>query len=474
MYKKTRISVSIAVLIILLLGIVAIIKNYIHIYGEEYEIDAMCHAEGGIYKNCIFCSKEVCVSKTPPTGHKGVWITREEPTTATFGERELRCSVCKQQIDLIKLPPSTTIFSSIYIAGSGAGMTEKNDVTVSFKYNDTVTNIETEGRTDIRLMNAAVDYNIKHSYVLSRFNNDQEDTKPFGNYKDLSELYLFALKDDYTRSRSIVSDTQWIDIVADAHPEYYSFLKSSDDVVYKGENVLFYLNANGRDYVYAGAFTKRLPYGEFAKNFNDGRVKSVIKQTVYGENSSFVSCFGDGEEYEKNLDSLKQFLSINDASIADRTDLELLIDYCAYTLLTCDYNAYTSLYWITPDGYKWYPLMYDNQFVYGMRPNTDILTSYDYISEIPGIWKTVFSLYHEKISENAVDFAQGRLSVNNVVNDFERIASKLTDDVYQAEAKAYKIPYTSPASEIERITDWYNNRIDFITKLRTEGDAYFE
>lgn len=474
MYKKIRMSLSIAALVFLVLGIVALFKNYIHIYGEEYEIASMCNAGGGIYKNCIICSKEICVSKTPPAGHKGVWITREEPTAATFGERELRCSVCKQQMDLIKLPPSETIFSSIYIRGSGVGMTDKNDVTVNFKYNDTVTGLETEGKTDIRLMNYTIDYNIKHSYILSRFNDEQDDQKPFGFYNNLSELYLFALKDDYTRSRSIVADTQWLDIVADTHPQYYSFLKAADDVIYKGENVLFYLNTNGRDYVYAGTFTKRLPYGEFVKNFDDRRVKSVIRQTTVGDTTSFTSCYGEKDEYDKDLVSLKEFLSSTDDSFADRTDIDVLIDYCAYTLLTCDYNAYNSLYWISPDGYKWYPLMYDNQFVYGLRPNTDILASHDNLSELTGIWKTIFSLYHEKISNNAIDFATGRLSINNVKNDFERIVSKLTDDVYEAEAKAYRIPYTSPQSEIERILNWYNNRIDFITKLRTEGDAYFE
>lgn len=459
--------------VFLILGFVAVFKNYIHIYGEEYEISAMCHAEGGVYKRCTICSKEVRVAKTPPAGHKGVWITREEPTAATFGERELRCSVCKQQIDLIKLPPSVTIFPSIYIRGSGVGMTERNDVTVNFKYNDTVIGLETEGKTDIRLMNYTVDYNIKHSYILSKFNSD-EDKKPFGDYKNLSELYLFAAKDDYTRSRSIVADTQWIDIVADSHPMYYSFLKVSENLIYKGENILLYLNPYERDYVYAGTFTKRLPYGEFVKNFDDTRVKSVIKQSNVRGTPVFSVCYGDESEEEQNIDSLKEFLSITDSSIAERTDIDLLIDYCAYSLLICNYDAYDLLYWISPDGYKWYPLMYENQYIYGSRPNTYSYTPYDYVPELSGIWKTVYSLYSHNIFSTATDFATGRLSTNNIKNDFDRIVSKLTDDVYEAEAKAYKIPYTSPHTEIEKIIDWYTMRIEFISKLRTEGDAYFE
>lgn len=474
MYRKSRIPLTVIFVVFAVLAFAALFRNYIHIYSEEYEIEAMCHAGGGIYKKCAICSKEVCVEKTPPAGHKGVWITREEPTAATFGERELRCSVCKQQMDLIKLSPSETVFPSIYIKGSGEGMTEKNPVTVNFKYNDTIKKTETEGKTAIRLMNYAPDYNIKHSYVLLNFNNSGIDEKPFGEYNNLSELYLFAAKDDYTRSRSIVADTQWIDLVADAHPEYYSFLKVSDELIYKGENILFYLNANNRDYVYAGTFTKRLPYGEFVKNFDDDRVVSVIKQSTIQGNPIFSLAYGEPEKYQQNLDSLKEFLSLSDVTVSDRTDINLLIDYCAYALLTDNYDAYTSLYWISPDGYKWYPLMYDNEYIYGSKPNTTAISSHEYLTDVFGIWKTVYTLYHNKICNTALDFASGRLSINNVKNDFERTVSKLTDDVYEAEAKVYKIQYLSPHSEIEKIVQWYGKRIDFVKDMRTDGGVYFE
>ncbi len=459
--KKMLIAVSV---IIGLIALFTVLKYVVHVYGDEYEIAPGCDKDGGVFKRCVLCNKEICIEAMEPNGHNSVWITKKEPTAATPGVRELRCSVCKQQLDLIKLPAKESPIPSLKLTGSGVGMTDKNSISASFLYTNGVSSDGKQGSTaggtaKVRLMQGEMPNTSKHSYVLTDFKLTEGDTLLFGAFGDCSEIHLYSNNDDLTRARRIVSYRQWRDLVVENYPQYAKFISVSDDTEMAGYNMLMYIKSTKNDYSFAGVYTLSIPYSTLAEKNVDAGIESVFKHTTSFDGKYKLTAIFDDEDYtNEHISALDELLN-NVNLVETRCELNVIIDYYAFALLTGNKEALTELYWVTSDGDKWYPIPSNTEHTYGSVFGTVALSDPDYSIDTQGFWNEFYTKYYDRIEKRTQELSSGRLSAQNIEREFTRAVSTLDENVYEEDANTYGAIYKSPADEVKALVEWYQNRL---------------
>lgn len=459
-----KISVTIIVICVFLTVIVifSIIKSTVHIYSIEYDIEPTCDSSGGHYLKCSICGKTIQTSKTEPLGHKGEWIVLKEPTIATPGEMEERCTVCKKQLDLIKTPVEFSVIPSLYLTGSGISMTDTNSVPVSFTYSENyedsdITSVNFTGRTFVRLMNREPINTTKHSYVINNFTAENGDKPDFGDFGKCDEIYLYSNKDDPTFARRLLTYEQWRNIVTEKYPEYLNFISVSENVNYSGYNMLLYIKSKKSDYSFAGIYTLSIPYEIFAKNKKQ-EIKYAVEYTL-GEEEYFKYIYGDTGDEEKVLESLKNKLAAGTSEIESFTNKEFLIDYCAFSLLVGNADAFTNIYWVTSDGNTWYPVFANTEHTFGRTSGSDYLSDPGFQIKRGSFWDSILSEYSENISRRIYDFASGNLTPEKMRSEFEKYVSRFDDEVYAENYRTYGKTYIDPNEEIENSILWYEQRV---------------
>ena len=450
-----------------IIALLTLLKFTVHIYGGEYYIAPTCDMGGGTYEKCVFCGMEKCLEQESPKGHNGAWIIRKQPTAATSGEQELRCSVCKKQLDLLKIPAKESPIPSLKLMGSGVGMTDTNAIAATFVYTDGVSEeggegSATSGGANVRLMQGELPNTSKHSYVLTNFKLTEGDTLLFGAFGDCSEIHLYSNNDDYTRARRIVALRQWRDLVVENYPVYAKFISVSDDMEYAGYNMLMYIKSTKQDYSFAGIYTLSVPYSTIAEKNTDAGIKSVIKQTIHSSGEQNLrQIFGNDSESEKYRASLEKLLS--QPELVDAlSDINVIIDYYTFAQLTGNSDAMTELYWVTADGVKWYPVPADTEHTYGCVNGTSDISDPNYDIKLDTFWNGIFEANRARIKKRITELSTGRLSADNIKKEFNVAITKLDEEVYREDANTYRAKYRAPSDEVANLVEWYENRVAFL------------
>lgn len=470
MKRKIRIPLAVIIVaaIILFIAVFTVIRSTVHIYGSEYEIPPRCDSEGGHYKKCVICGKTEQISSIEPLGHNAVWTTLKEPTPAATGVRELRCTVCKKQLELVKIPAKSSPIPAMRLEGSGRGMTATNSVPIRYIYINGAEDSEipapkTIGSANIRLMNNNSHSYGKFSYVMNGFSVTEGEKLVFGNLGASSEISLYANNDDPTFSRRIVTFGQWKDIISENYKDYASLISMPNNADFVGYNTLLYIKSTKNDYSFAGIYTLALPYENFAAN-NDGTdIKYVIRRMANAENPDgyFKYVYGNMSEEEQAIKALQALLSSDAGNMGVKADTDFLIDYYSFSVLTGNADAFSDIYWVTSDGKEWYPIPASFEHSYGSVLGKPELSPYD--SEYGGfdnIWISLSEKYAEKINRRMYEFATGRLSPENIQREFESNISLLDEEIYIENSRTYGKTYLAPADETDKLIDWYKKRIE--------------
>ena len=471
-----KITYFVGIPLVAIIVVALLIYNFVHVY-REYDIEPGCATSGGHYRECKICGNVQQTENFEPEGHKPATKVVKEPTAATYGEKETRCTVCQQLIDLEKTPPKISPIPSFRLIGRGAGMTATNSISATFSYTDGAESEEIEaavtgGDVKVRLMNSGERVDAKHSYVLTDFHVTEGDKLLFGDFGDSEQIDLYANNDDPTFARRIITYRQWKDLVSELYPEYSKYIAVSEDTEYAGYNMLLYIKSTKPDYSFAGIYTLSIPYSILALKNTSADIKYVIRHKVSvdgetGENiSKYEFEFGAPEEEENALNNLLAFLDISSDSEIDFANEKVLTDYFTFSLITGNVDAFNDIYWVTSDGSTWYPVPANTEHSYGSGKNTTELVEVAAVtSDFGEFWNTFFELKYDDIKSRYRELKDTRLSLNNIKTEFNRAITKLDLNVYEEDSKTYGSEYKNPLEEAEKLYSWYEERIAFLDDL---------
>lgn len=323
----------------------------------------------------------------------------------------------------------------------------KTDTIMSFRYISKTEDISGYCKTKAQ-GNTSMSYPKKNQTV--KLYKDAECTEKLKvDFKGWGKQNKFCFKAnwvDLTHARNIVSARLWGDVVKSRsnYAEIPELLRTSPNQgAVDGFPVKVY--ANG---VYQGRYTINIPKDAWMANMDDELDTHCI---LCGEN--YVSgCFRaeakiDGSDWTDEVhdtvpDSIKTrwneairfVMNSTDeeftAGIGNYFDIPSLIDYYLFGLVSCGLDAFgkNQLY-MTYDGQKWYATMYDLDSTWGLWWNgsTFVSTSYarsEYQDFKDGNGNLLYirleSLFMDEIKERWNVLKSGALSVENIINRFER------------------------------------------------------
>ena len=479
--KKTFRPWIIAAAILLLLAGATLFYKTVHFYTTEYDLLPTCTAEGGHYRRCALCRRVQQVTSVPPTGHKQEWFTVKEATSATEGIEELRCSVCNILLSTKRTAMKNSPIPSLYLHGSGMGMSATQSILARFLYRSNETESEeltdetgeeaapttdengnpipterdSSGTTRVRLMDDRADFDKKLSYVLNDFEVGEGQPPLFGDFGQSDEIRIHANNDDTIGVRRIVSYGQWRDIVAANYPDYARFISASDDTQYAGYNFLLYIRNQKPTYTFMGIYTLSIPYVSLVrKNLPD--VHCILYQ--YGDRLDYV--YGDAENEGSARESFDSFLRCSSDSLAEHTDLDILTDYCAFSLMIGNGDAFSDLYWVSPDGVLWYPVPNNTEHTYGSCAGTIELSDSRELVVPTGIFGRFYGDNTESVLRRVSELKRGRLSPEKIKAEFMSAISKLDTEVYREDCSLNNAPFRDPKTEVEKLTAWYTEHLD--------------
>lgn len=469
--RKQLIVAVLAASVLFLLVLLTILKNTVHVY-EEYTIPARCDSEGSVERRCVFCGRSEVLSTVPALGHSGRWQTTKEPTAATSGVRELRCTVCGKLLDRIKVPAGLSPIPSLRLTGSGAGMTDTFAISAKFIYTvgaqTEAEALSAEGVTHVRMMFGGEPGSYKHSYVLNDFSVSEEDKALFYAAGG-DRVLLYANNGDPTCARKTVSAQQWYQIASERFPAYARFLTASDGKDYTGYNTLLYIKNTKSDFSFAGIYTLTVPYSVIA-DYNLGiGLKYAVHETHGVDTVSFEYVAGDPGGEAAAFESLESALSGESASGTVNPDVAA--DYYCTALLTGCAGAFSDLYWITADGTEWFPVPATTGYerAYG----ADASETLQLQLQPDGFFASV-AADSERIKKSFSELFGGVLSPENVHAAFAEAVSHLDEAVYREDCRVYKIGYVPLEEELACIDEWYAERcaaLGLTVEAGTETEA---
>lgn len=330
------------------------------------------------------------------------------------------------------------------------------------------------------------------------------------NFKGWGEQSKFCFKAnwiDITHARNIVSARLWGDIVK-SHPQYDTLpelLKSSPNQgAVDGFPVKVY--AGGE---YQGRYTINIPKDAWMANMDD----ELDTHCILCMESNEAGCFRaeaniDGTDITDEIhdivpDAIKtrwnEIVSfvMNSADdvfisgISDFFDVDSLVDYYLFGLAICGLDNFSrNQLFMTYNGQKWYPTMYDLDATFGLLwngthvPSDYSRTSFEDFVGAGGnlLYLRLESLFTNRLKNRWWELRENVLKIENIINRFERFTDItppwLTAEDYAnttANGAFVDIP-SIDTNTIQYIRQYAIDRLsyidDYITMLGLEEDDY--
>lgn len=432
------------------------------------------------YRICSICGEVEYEYYRPASGH----IFSSWYDDMRFEKRYAICEKCGAEIeDGIYEPPSN--FSRFYIYGTP----NASVIPVEFIYAGI--NNDLSGYAKVSFdANESNDY-YKKSYdleIYSDSNFTEALNADFG--EGVSGFSVYTLKSEYADKssvRNLCASELWR-MVTESRDDLD---ENISQLMYLGADhgfpMLLYTNGN-----FKGIYNFCLPNDEklFGLSENEGEAL-IYSYTNYGNldfsysasEDNTVGCtviFPKSEQGKSSAEnSFKNFMSfVNSCTdeellekLPDYLDINAAIDYliCVY-LFGADNNSVNFCNWVTYDGNKWIPSMYNLTYTFGIDKSGSSVKCEDTISPYYSdgilhsgtdavLWEKLCRNYEDRILERYWFIRENVLNSDTVSEVFQRYISMIPEETYEAELEEYpsKKDY-SGVSETIGITSWFEEK----------------
>lgn len=368
----------------------------------------------------------------------------------------------------------------------------KTDAIMSFRYVSKTKDIKGYCKTKAQ-GTSSMNYPKKNQTV--KLYKDVECTEKLKvDFKGWGKQNKFCFKAnwvDCSHSRNIVCARLWGDMVSSRadYTELPEELQSSpNNGAVDGFPVKLY--ANGE---YQGIYTLNIPKDAWMVNMDEDNPNHVVLCAETNTNGNFAETpcnfralwdgvdenhwsveVGTNSEAVKNsLNALISCVKDTDddtfkATIGNHLDIQSAIDYyiLQYVVYGVDGLAKNMLLY-TYNGTKWFCGAYDMDTVFGASSSNNYFFPYnrkvpeDCAEAYSLLWSRIEDLYAEELKARYVELRHSVLTVENIINEFERFTDIISHDLYTEDGEIFPDIPSLTTNNIKQIRKYANNRLNY-------------
>lgn len=334
----------------------------------------------------------------------------------------------------------------------------------------------------------------KKNFTVKLFEDEAHVSKMKKDFRGWGRQNKFVLKAnwiDHTHARNIVSARLWADIVR-SRTNYSSLPEelrtSPNQGGVDGFPVKVY--ANG---VYQGIYTWNIPKDGWTYNMDDALENHAIVQadsnaescvfrdTAFSSTVDWVDELHDSmpESIKTRWTEVLDFVLNSDdetfkANLDNYIDVTSAIDFyiCCYFGCFIDSLGKNQMF-LTYDGQKFYENAYDMDSTWGLWWDGGSIISAstkfqeEYARGVKGYTSNYFmerleSLFASEIKTRYAELRSSVLSIQNVINEFERFTDIICSDLYAEDVTVYPGIPSAEMSNIQQIRDFVVNRAAYV------------
>lgn len=374
----------------------------------------------------------------------------------------------------------------------------KTDIIMSFRYISKTKDISGYCKTKAQ-GNSAMGYP-KKNQTVKLYKDAQCSQKLKVDFKGWGKQNKFCFKAnwvDCSHARNIVCARLWGDIVSSRadYSELPEELRNSpNNGAVDGFPVKLY--ANG---IYQGIYTLNIPKDAWMTNMDEDNPNHVVLCAETNTDGNFAEtpcnfrALWEGvdenkEDYENywsvevgaysdavknSLNALISCVKDTDdetfmATIEDHLDLQSAMDYyiLQYVIFGIDGLAKNMLLY-TYDGTKWFCGAYDMDTVFGASSANNYFFPYnrrvpeDCAEQYSLLWSRIEELYPEELKARYAELRYSVLSVENIINEFERFTDIISKDLYEEDGEIFPDIPSLSTNNIKQIRNYANARIGY-------------
>ncbi|MBE6571834.1 MAG: hypothetical protein E7656_06280 [Ruminococcaceae bacterium] len=451
-----------------------------HSFGDIKTTEPNCSLNGYKYRICSSCKEVEYIESISALGHK----VDEYFNDIRFQTSYAYCTECGLRLSDGEYEPPAEI-DRLYIYGVPEGSMIPVDVTYF------------DGETEYKIYGSiSKDGNESNAYAKKDYDiylfADSGRTEPFLMNPDaaLSTYDKFALKSEYadkSASRNLTASALWSAVIATRDEIDKNLAILPGYGADAGFPVLFYTNNN-----YKGIYNLCKPNDETLFGIDDPETQAIIYTFPFfgtfdfryqKSSDRYVPCqiiFPENEDAaeiakQRFLDFCNFVLTSDDstfkAQIGDMLDVDAAIDYliCIYAF-GADSNIDLFCNWVTYDGKKWIPSMYNLTHTFGINESGEYLPAKDVVSPAVSegkllsgtdnaLWEKLCRNFSDDIYERYRDLRKSVLNAENIKAVFEGNASKISDEIYLSEFDEYpEKHYFSGKYDAQSVYEWSQER----------------
>ena len=388
----------------------------------------------------------------------------------------------------------------ISINGDITEMTKDIKVYVSLLYEaedkkfETICSLKWQGASSLRYP--------KKNYSVQFLNEAGEKNEICLNdeWGEQSKYCLKANYIDFSHSRNIVSGRLYSQII---HSRNIDDIANSlkNGAVVDGFPVLLFINGE-----YQGLNTMNIPKDKWMAGMkndkeddNDELRQAILMADVWKGTDLRSTITNDfaahgfdleycstskttGEEWVvDSFNNMINFVNSNDGEdfkkgISKYIDVNRTIDSMLFTLFIDAIDNYgKNILWITYDGVKWYPSMYDMDSTWGLYWNGKSYLDPNVINDDlyfnhTALWEKIYRNYKTELKERYFELRKSVLSIENITKEFTLFADEIPEIIYIAEKNKWKKIPNQETNNISQILDFCKKRSaaldEFMTNLK--------
>lgn len=470
--------------------------------SHEYSSSNVCED-----RECTLCGH------TEKGSHVYEVISVTEATLTVSGQKIEKCVNCGERVRtrLEKLTAADLGMPAVYVTDyvedavpTADLFKEQGEILVKLKYESNDDNIEDfDCITRLKVQGASSAYYEKRNYTV-KFYTDESLTQKLKVDLGWGKENQYCLKANYVDSshaRNIVG-AQLSAMVAESRDNVDASLASAPNYgLIDGYPVLMYINGK-----FHGLYTLNIPkdHWQFGMKGSDEEQKQAIITGAYWtesvrmaekigyslENSGWdmEHCSTQDTRWVKDsFNKLIETLNIKDKQrlrneLPKYLDIEAAIDnmLLTYTLNAAD-NVSKNTIWVTYDGVKWIPSMYDMDATFGMFWDGTPVDEITACSVYPSLSSNSFGLdghasqmfhvllkfYPDEVEARWSSLRKTVITMENIEKLFEDFFSLIPEEAFRAEdAKWKNIPYAAEnrtnmydatEKQLKRLDDFFYN-----------------
>lgn len=388
--------------------------------------------------------------------------------------------------------PSELDIPKVFFEGDINGMSKENEKTLRFAYKSKSKKID--GYVKMKWQGKSSLSYAKKNFTIKMFKEESctnKDKHTFKNWNYSTNKYVLkANYIDHSHCRNIVSARIWNDIVkarADYNtlPTEYFNMPNGGGV--DGFPIKVYINGK-----YEGIYTWNIgkegwTYGmqddsntNYAvlcgENYGSGCFKSLAKIDGTDWSLEFPDILAPSIKTSWN--NAISFVMNNSGNsfkngLSAYFDVNSLIDYYIFAYFSCGLDSLgKNQIYATYDGVKWYAHMYDMDSTWGLYWNGSSFVSAEYRCQedyesgvIAGgnvLYTKLSENFGKEIYQRYQELRNSVLSIDNVIDRFERFTDIISSDLYNEDIQIYSGIPSQASNNIQQIRNYITARATYV------------